>query len=120
MADRKRAEKRGHWAETLAAVSLRFKGYTILARRARTPAGEIDLIARRKTLVAFVEVKARKTHIAALEAVTPTAQKRISRAAEIWMAGRADLASCDWRFDIITVIPRRWPRHITDAWRPEF
>ena len=118
MANRKRAEKRGRWAETLAAISLTLKGYTILARRVRTPSGEIDLIARRKMLVAFVEVKARKTHIAALEAVTPTAQVRISRAAEIWMSRRSDCVGCDWRFDIITVTPRRWPRHIRDAWRP--
>lgn len=119
MASRQQAERRGRWAETLAALSLMAKGYTILARRVATPAGEIDLIARRKNLIAFVEVKARKTHIAALEAVTPTAQKRISRAAEIWMARRARLAGCDWRFDIITVTPRRWPTHVRDAWRPE-
>ena len=119
MANRKRAEKRGRWAETIAAFSLTLKGYTILARRVRNSAGEIDLIARRKNLVAFVEVKARKTHIAALEAVTHTAQTRISRAAEIWMSRRTDCAACDWRFDIITVAPRRWPKHVRDAWRPK-
>lgn len=119
MDDRKQAEQRGRWAETLAALSLTLKGYTILARRVRTPSGEIDLIARRKNLVAFIEVKARKTHALALESVTPKAQARISRAAQIWMSRRADLASCDWRFDIITVTPRRWPGHVADAWRPD-
>ena len=118
MADRKRAEKRGRCAETLAAFSLTLKGYSIIARRVRNSAGEIDLIARRKTLIAFIEVKARKTHASALESVTPKAQARIARAAEIWMARRSDLTECDWRFDIITVTPRAWPTHVRDAWRP--
>lgn len=120
MADRKQAERRGRWAETLAAISLMLKGYTILARRVRTSAGEIDLIAKRKNLIAFIEVKARKTHALALEAVTTTAQKRITRTAELWMAKRPDLSVCDWRYDIITVTPKRWPRHMRDAWRPGF
>lgn len=119
MANRKQAEKRGRWAETLAALSLMAKGYTILARRVRTPAGEVDLIARRKTLIAFVEVKARKTHALARESITSTAQRRIARAGEIWMASRPHLAQCDWRFDVITVTPRSWPKHTKDAWRPE-
>ena len=119
MADRKKAERRGRWAETLAALSLMLKGYTVLARRVRNNAGEVDLIARRGNLIAFIEVKARKTHALAVESVTSKAQRRIARAAEIWMARRADLSNCDWRFDIITVAPRRWPKHVKDAWRPE-
>ena len=99
------------------------KGYRILARRARTPAGEIDLIAKRGRTVAFVEVKARKTKIAALEAVTPRAQGRIIRAAELWMARHSEFADNDWRFDIVAVLPGRflpfgWPEHFPDAWRP--
>ena len=119
MADRKRAERRGRRAETLAALWLTLKGYTILARRVRNNAGEVDLIARRKNLIAFIEVKARKTHVLALEAVTATAKRRIARAAEIWMARRANLANCDWRFDIITLTPRSLPKHVKDAWRPD-
>lgn len=120
MADRKQAERRGRRAEGLASLMLMLKGYHILARRTRTPSGEIDLIARRKNLIAFVEVKARATEILAIEAVTSKAQGRIVRAAELWMARRADLAGCDWRFDIVAVLPRRWPKHIRDAWRPGF
>ena len=120
MTDRKQAEQRGRRAEQLAALMLMLKGYTILARRARTPSGEIDLIARRKNLVAFVEVKARSSEILAIEAVTTKAQGRIIRAAELWMARRSDLQDCDWRFDIVAVIPKRWPRHLRDAWRPGF
>ena len=123
MVDRQRAEKRGRRAESLAAIMLMLKGYRILERRARTPAGEIDLIAKRGKLIAFVEVKARKTVIVALEAVTPRAQSRISRAAELWMARRSDFADHDWRFDIVAVLPGRflyfgWPKHFPDAWRP--
>lgn len=119
MPDRKAAERRGRRGEWLAAFALMIKGYRILARRARNRAGEIDLIAQRGNLVAFIEVKARKTETLALEAVLPQAQKRIARAAELWMAHRRDLRGCDWRFDIITITPHQWPRHHKDAWRPE-
>ncbi len=129
MADRKRAEKRGRRAEYLASVLLILKGYSILARRARTPSGEIDLIARRGKLVAFVEVKARATREQCLEAVRPAARKRIVRAAELWMARRPDLVGLDWRFDIVAVTPKRpipafsmsflWPTHHRDTWRPD-
>ena len=101
-------------------MMLMLKGYTILARRARTPSGEIDLIARRKNVVAFVEVKARATETLAVEAVTSKAKARIVRAAELWMAKRPDFQDCDWRFDIVAVIPRHWPKHLRDAWRPGF
>lgn len=120
MANRKRAEQRGRRAETLAAIALQLKGYRILARRVRNSAGEIDLIAARKNIIAFIEVKARKSHAAASYAVTPKTEQRITRAAELWMARRPDLSQYDWRFDTITLIPRRWPRHIQDAWRPGF
>lgn len=120
MADRKKAERRGRRAETLAALALTLKGYTILARRVRLSVGEIDLIAKRGKLVAFIEVKARATHEAALEAVSHSSEQRIISAAEIWMSRRADLANHDWRFDIISVVPWRWPKHTPDAWRPEY
>ena len=116
---RQKAERKGRLAENLAAISLRMKGYQILARRARTPSGEIDLIARRGALIAFVEVKARRSETLAVESVSRTAQRRIARAAELWMARRPDLAELDWRFDIVTVTPRRWPKHHKDAFRPE-
>ncbi len=129
MADRRRAEKRGHRAERVASILLLLKGYTILARRARTPSGEIDLVAQRGNIIAFVEVKARATQTQCLEAVTSKARARIGRAAELWMARRPDLAGLDWRFDIIAVTPTKpipafritmpWPKHFYDAWRPD-
>lgn len=118
--DRRTAERAGRRAEALAALWLRAKGYRILDRRARTPCGEIDLVARRGRLIAFVEVKARDTLAAALEAVTPMAQDRIVRAAEAWLADHPGLCACETRLDLIAMRPRRLPRHLRDAWRPDF
>jgi putative endonuclease len=118
-ARRKRSESAGRRAEALAAFMLQLKGYSILARRARTPYGEIDLIARRGRMLVFIEVKARKAYAPAIEAVTPGARKRIEQAARAWVTPRRDLQQQLWRFDIVAVTPRQWPRHIRDAWRAE-
>ena len=116
--DRKRAFfRKGHRAEALAAWSLRLKGYRILATRYRTPSGEIDLIARRGALIAIVEVKARPTLQAAMDAVTPAAQARIEHAADLWLSRQKRSAHLSIRFDIVAVLPRRWPVHVTDAWQ---
>ncbi|NNE22532.1 MAG: YraN family protein [Rhizobiales bacterium] len=112
---RRSAERFGHWAETAAAWLLRFKGYRIIARRARTPQGEIDLIAARGRVIAFVEVKARPSRDEALEAVTPRQAKRIVAAARAWLAGNGNGTERDCRFDIITVSPYLWPKHLANA-----
>ncbi len=91
------------------------KGYRILALRHRTPLGEIDLIARKRDVVAFVEVKARATETGAVNAVSHTSQNRIRAAADLWLSRRRDAARLSLRFDIIAVIPRRLPRHFIDA-----
>ncbi|MEO0883246.1 MAG: YraN family protein [Pseudomonadota bacterium] len=118
MSNRRAAEKRGRRSEAVAALFLRLKGYRILGRRVKTPAGEIDLIACKQRLIAFVEVKARAELITALESVTPRSQQRITRAAELWTARRPDMRDLDWRFDIIAITPGHWPHHARDAWRP--
>lgn len=114
-ARRIRAYRLGLAAETLAAWALRLKGYRILAARYRTAAGEIDLVARRGPVLAFVEVKARATAGRALEAVDPRTQTRIARAADVYLARHPTLATLDRRFDIVVVAPRRWPRHLPGA-----
>ncbi|MEM1105412.1 MAG: YraN family protein [Pseudomonadota bacterium] len=120
-ARRVRAERLGRRAEALAALSLQVKGYRILARRVRTPQGEIDLIAKRGALYAFVEVKARRDVAAALEAVSEYSWQRISAASEVWAArAMPELADVGWRFDLVAVCPRRWPVHVPGAWRPDF
>jgi putative endonuclease len=115
--ERRRRFAKGHRGEWLAAWALRLKGYRILAIRHRTKLGEIDLIARRGDTIAIVEVKARATLEAAMEAVGPAAQRRIEHAADLWLARQRDHARLSLRFDIVAVLPRRWPVHVKDAWR---
>lgn len=116
---RRQHEKRGRRAEDLAAFWLRFKGYRILDRRARTPVCEIDLVALRGRALVFVEVKARADLAAAQEAVTPQLRRRLEDAARIWTSRRRGYAERNWRFDIIAVAPGKLPTHVRDAWRAE-
>jgi putative endonuclease len=93
------------------------KGYRIQALRYRTKSGEIDLIARRGDLIAIVEVKARRTLAEALDAVSATAERRIEAAADLWLSRQRDHARLSIRFDIVAVLPWRWPVHVEDAFR---
>lgn len=114
MADGKRikAEKRGHRSEWLAAWALRLKGWRIVAKRFKTKTGEVDLIARKRELVIMVEVKARSSLIEAMDAVTPTAQRRIEAAGDIWLARQPDYSRLSVRYDLVAVLPRKWPVHV--------
>lgn len=112
---RRRAERRGHGAERLAALALQLKGYRIVARRHRTKLGEIDLVARKGDLVAVVEVKARTSEQAAIDAVGFAAQHRIRAAGDLWLARQRDAARLSMRYDIVAVLPWRWPVHFPDA-----
>jgi len=104
--------RRGHRGEWLAALALMLKGYRILARRYRTKLGEIDLIARRGDLVLIVEVKVRPTLTEAMEAVHRLGERRIEAAADLWLARQPDHARLALRFDMVAVVPRRWPVHV--------
>lgn len=115
---RRRAAGRGRTGERLAAWLLRLKGYRIIARDLRGPLGEIDIIARRRRTIVFVEVKARADIDSALFAVTATQRGRIERAAASFLAVHTRYAGDMVRFDLIAIAPNRWPRHIVDAWRP--
>ena len=106
-------------AEMRAAAFLLAKGYRIAARRWRSAAGEIDIVARRGNLLIFVEVKARPSFDDAAYSVTPRQKQRIAAAAAIWLADHADDANRDMRFDAILVAPRRWPRHIEAAFEED-
>ncbi len=118
-ARRRNAWRRGHVAETLSMAWLVLRGYRIIGRRRRTPVGEIDIVARRGQTLAIIEVKARRDQADALEAVSPRQRHRLIRAAEWLIAGRADLATLDIRFDVIAVAPWRLPKHVIGAWRPD-
>jgi len=102
-------------AESRAAVLLIAKGHRIAARRWKTPVGEIDIVARRRRDLVFVEVKARDTLDAAAESVTARNQQRIVAAAEFWLSSHPDDVERFIRFDVILVAPGKMPRHIVNA-----
>ena len=102
-------------AESRAAAYLIAKGYRILSRRWKSPVGEIDIVARRRQLLVFVEVKARADLDTAAEAVLPRQRQRIAAAAEAWLATYPDPKIIDMRFDAILVAPGKLPRHIPAA-----
>lgn len=113
---RRRSERGGRRAESVAAWWLRLKGWRILARRVRTPVGEVDLIARRGKTVAFVEVKARASAAEADRALDDWRLSRVARAAEALLARYARPGDVT-RIDAVFVVPRRLPRHVADVWR---
>ena len=113
--ERQIAFRTGISAESRAAAFLIAKGFRILARRWRSPVGEIDIIARRRALLIFVEVKARDQLDDAAWSVTDRQRLRIVAAAEAWLARYADDRIRDIRFDAVLIAPRRLPRHIPSA-----
>ncbi len=113
----RRAERYGRLAEVLCALALRLKGYRLLARRHRTPMGEIDLIALRGRTVVFVEIKARRSVHEAAEAIRPRQRARILRAAEYFLSRRPELADRPVRFDAMLAGRFTLPRHVKDIWR---
>jgi putative endonuclease len=102
-------------AESRAALFLIAKAYRIVARRWKTPFGEIDIVARRRRELVFVEVKARDRLDDAAESVTERNKQRIVAAAELWLAHHPDDAQCFIRFDVILIAPGKLPRHIVNA-----
>jgi len=117
--DYRAAERWGRRAEMFCRLALRLKGYRIVASRLRVPAGEIDILAERRGLLAVVEVKARASEEAALATMSEARWRRLHRAASQVLASRPRFARHAIRFDLMLVTSRRWPRHLTDIWRPE-
>lgn len=112
---RQAALRFGLSAESRAAAFLLAKGYRILARRCKTPVGEIDIIARHRGVLVFVEVKARESLDAAAEAVTARQQARIIDAVQYWLAARSETVDSAIRFDVVLVAPGKIPRHLPGA-----
>ena len=113
--ERVAAFRTGISAESRAAAYLMAKGYRILAKRYRTAHGEIDLVAQRRNLIAFVEVKARASLDEAAYAVTPRQQQRIIDAAQGWLIAHPEHAEFELRFDAMLIAPRSLPRHVLAA-----
>ena len=114
--NRQQAEQRGRGAETFACWYLRLRGWRILARRARVPGGEVDIVARRGRTLAFVEVKARSSEDSAALALDEWRLRRVAAAAER-LAPRFMRDGDDIRIDAVFVVPRRWPRHLSNVWQ---
>lgn len=113
--NRKLAEARGRKAETLAAWWLRLRGWRILARRARVPGGEVDLVARRGRTVAFIEVKQRRDEEKAAWALDHYRLRRVAVAAER-LAPKYAREGDDIRIDALFIVPRRLPLHMPNVW----
>jgi putative endonuclease len=116
---RRRAERRGRLGEWLCLWYLRLRGWRIVARGWRCPAGEIDILARRGRVLAVVEVKSRAGIPDAAAIPSPRQRRRIARAAEAFLKGRPDLAGLSLRFDLMQVARFRPPRHQPAAWRAD-
>jgi putative endonuclease len=113
--DRLERYRRGRFSELVAAAALMARGYRILARRCRTPYGEIDLVAVRGRRLAFVEVKRRPTRADAEAALTSRQAGRMARAAEFWISRNARYRDHDRGLDAVLVVPGRLPVHLPDA-----
>lgn len=116
---RRAAFARGVDAEATAAALFERDGFTVLARRVRTPRGEIDLVARRDGLLVFIEVKARSSLYSAAESILPRQRRRIAGAAEIFLARNPELAGLDMRLDVVLVAPNGPPLHLAGAFEAE-
>lgn len=113
----RRAEASGRDAEGIAAAALEREGWVVLARRARTPAGEIDLVAEREGLLAFVEVKARPSLSEAAFALGARQRARLVAAAECWLVANPGHGAAGMRFDVVIVAADGTARRIADAFR---
>lgn len=117
---RRDAFLRGVSAESRASLYLAAKGYRTIARRWKSPLGEIDLVVKRGKLIVFVEVKARGDLDSAAESLLARQRRRITGAAEAWLATHPEHCSYDLRFDAVLIAPRRLPRHIEAAFDAEY
>lgn len=105
----------GWLAEMAAVIVLTCKGYRVLARRYKTHAGEVDIVAVRRNRLVFVEVKYRRSRLDAEASITPNLRRRTRQAAQLWLAKAPRYQSHDVGFDLIFLHPWRWPQHLENA-----
>jgi putative endonuclease len=115
----RRAYVAGQGAEALAAQALTAEGWALLGQRIRTEAGEIDLIAEREGLLAFIEVKARPSLAEAAFALGPRQRARLVAAADAWLAANPGHGAAGMRFDVMLVAADGTIRRIADAFRAD-
>ena len=116
-AKREVAERKGREAEAQAAQWLMQQGWRVIAERVKTQLGEIDLIARKPGMVAFVEVKWRKRAADLATAIDERRLARVAAAVEV-VAHEYATDGEDLRIDVILLAPGTPPRHIANAWQP--
>jgi putative endonuclease len=104
-------------AEQTACGALAQDGWAILGRRVRTKAGEIDAIAQKDGLLAFIEVKARPTLTLAAHALGARQQARLMAAADIVLGEHPEWGTAGVRFDVVLVDAQSRVRRVTDAFR---
>ena len=114
---RREAARRGREGEAEAAMFLAERGWRIIAERVKTKAGEIDLVAQRSGLVAFVEVKWRARAPSLGDAIDERRLARVAAAVE-WVWQDYATQGEDIRIDVILLAPGRKPTHIENAWMP--
>jgi putative endonuclease len=114
MAKNKTSWSKGIWAEGIASLYLQLKGYKILAKRYKTPVGEIDLIAFKKQILVFVEVKKRGSFDDAISSLQAKQRRRIEKTARFYMAKHPCDGEC--RFDMIAFGRSLKPKHLINAW----
>ena len=112
---RRKANLKGHFAEYIAAAYLILKGYRIASLRYKTKSGEIDIIARKRDLAIFIEVKARSDVQKGVDAVSYQSQSRIKNASDLWLAKQKNPHLISQRYDIIVIRPWQLPVHFLDA-----
>lgn len=113
-AARRAALKKGRRGEWLALAHLILTGWRICARNYSAQGGEIDIIARRGTVIAFIEVKARSDYASTETAIDGFKLTRMACAADHWLARHPWAIASTLRVDAIDIVPGHWPRHRTD------
>ncbi|HEX3347158.1 MAG TPA: YraN family protein [Acetobacteraceae bacterium] len=115
----RRSDAGGRAAESRAGAALAADGWRVLGRRIRTEAGEVDLVAEKAGVVAFVEVKSRATLAEAAFALTPRQRGRLMAAADILLAAHPEWGAEGVRFDVVLVDAAGAVRRLADAFRRE-
>lgn len=115
LTERRRRYRFGWRGERFGELYLGAKGYRVVARRVRTPVGEIDLIVTRGRRISFVEVKSRASFALAESSVSARQRVRVRKAAQAFLATHTGYAAHEQTFDLLFVVPWRWPRHLVNA-----
>ena len=108
-------EFKGYVGEWIACLLLILKGFDIISRRYKTKCGEIDIIAKKRDLLIFVEVKSRKSTEKCYTAVTSKQLKRVQNASMIFLKYNPQYTNFFTRYDVVLVAAWHFPIHIENV-----